>query len=96
MNHKICFSTQPVKQCPEGTHPVRSQNEEPISDYSSNEQQGSTGSAKKVPFACLDRSQPEARRLQRQVRQGLVVEKSDLPKPNFSEVVKQPTGCVRY
>lgn len=90
-NHKICFSVQPVMQCPEGTSPA-DQNDTDFDDDSTS--QSSNGS-KKIQFACLSRSSSEARRLQRQARKGVPV---NLPNqsPSFVEAVKQPTRCVAY
>jgi len=99
----ICFSTSPVKQCPEGTWPSEQDqtNNNGNDDYSSGEQQqggrqSSGPNTKKVQFACLPRSSPDARRLQRQARQGGVVEEVSGLQPSFVESVKQPTSCVRY
>jgi len=86
-NHKICFSAQPVKQCPEGTSSV-----DEVDETSQTQQQQQ---AKKIQFICLSRSSSEARRLQRQAREGVNV---DLPdqSPTFVEAVAQPTRCVAY
>jgi hypothetical protein len=88
-NHKICFSVQPVKQCPEGTSPA-DENNSSSEDYSQ-KQQGD----KKMQFACLSRSSSQARRLQRQARQGVIVDVSS-QSPSFVESVQQPTQCVAY
>lgn len=99
-NHMICFSIQPVKQCPEGTHPAQDQQQGQI-DYSNGSQeqqrqgQQQLQGQKKMQFACLPRSSIEARRLQRQARQGVVVDVSSYT-PSFVESVKQPQRCVRY
>jgi len=101
-NHMICFSTQPVKQCPEGTSSADQQQQQQEStnqDYSQEQQQQKNKQAgpgsKKVQFTCLPRSSIEARRLQRQARQGVVVDVSAY-QPSFVEAVQQPTRCVRY
>ncbi|KAI6212243.1 hypothetical protein M3Y99_01841300 [Aphelenchoides fujianensis] len=57
-NHKICFSTEPVKRCPRGTTPD--------DEAETNEKQ--------VQFFCMERSKSEGRRLLRQVRKGEIVE----------------------
>jgi hypothetical protein len=101
-NQMICFSTSPVKQCPEGTHPAQERDQQQqTSDYSggSSQEQKQQGQQKpgqkKMQFACLPRSSIEARRLQRQARQGVVVDVSAYT-PSFVESVKQPQRCVRY
>jgi len=105
-NNMICFSTQPVKQCPEGTHPAQQQQDQQQqqgNDYSGSsqeqqqrgQQQQQQPGQKKMQFSCLPRSSIEARRLQRQARQGAVVDVSSYT-PSFVENVKQPQRCVRY
>jgi len=76
-HHKLCFSTEPVKRCPRNSQPDENAKTE----------------EKNVKFFCLDRSSAEARRLQRQVRDGKIVE-SEGRNPSFNEVVEQPTKCV--
>lgn len=102
---KICFSMEPVKQCPRGTYPANEQD----SDFgygSSNEQSqqrnqkrekkdDKQGGSKKVKFACLNRSSEEARRLLREVRRGEVLDMSE-HKPTMTEQVQQPQKCRRY
>jgi len=85
-NHKICFSAQPVKQCPEGTRPT---------DDNEDDSGKSQKQKKMQQFICLSRSSTEARRLQRQARQGVNV---DLPNqsPSLVEAVAQPTRCLAY
>jgi len=56
--HKICFSSKPVKRCPSGT--TQDENSEP--------------KQVKVQFFCLNRSSTEARHLARQVRNGQIVD----------------------
>lgn len=46
----------------------------------------------KIQFFCLNRSTTEARRFQRQVRQGKIV-KSEDQQPSFFDNVEQPTRC---
>jgi hypothetical protein len=101
----ICFSTSPVKQCPEGTWPDNNNDQNQPNgdnDYSGEQQQqqqqgrpSPAQGGKKVQFACLPRSSLEARRLQRQARQGAVVDVSG-QQPSFVEAINQPTSCVRY
>jgi hypothetical protein len=92
-NHKICFSTKPVKQCPEGTTSAHNYQQ----DNSGERQQGQKSkSVVKMAFACLDRSSVDARRMARQARRGVVVELDSENQPNFREDVQQPERCVRY
>jgi len=72
--HQICFSTEPVKQCPRGYAPEEEEEK------------------KTVKFFCLERSSSEARRLQRQVREGRIVE-SEGHQQSFTEQFEQPTKC---
>jgi hypothetical protein len=99
-NHKICFSVDPVRQCPEGTTPAGADGQPQYGSASNEEdtpkqqpQQQKQG--KKMQFTCLPRSSVEARRLQRQARRGVVVDVSALS-PSFVENVKQPQSCIRY
>jgi len=103
-NHEICFSSQPVKQCPEGTSPVENQRQS--SGYGTDEdeerqqpsgqsQQQQQRGGKSVPFICLERSSLEARRLQRQARRGVNVDTSG-HQPSFTKPVKVPSACIRY
>lgn len=75
--HKVCFSTEPVKKCPQGTRPDEQSTEEAS-----------------VKFFCLERSSTEARRLQRQAREGKVIS-SEGRSPSFTEQVSQPTKCQK-
>ncbi|KAI1713929.1 lipoprotein amino terminal region domain-containing protein [Ditylenchus destructor] len=50
---------------------------------------------KKVQFACLSRSDPQVRQMQRQGRRGVVVEMSKY-QPSFVEPIQVPTRCVVY
>jgi len=100
-NHKICFSVEPVRQCPEGTTPAGADGQ-PQNGSASNEedtpkqqQQQQQKQGKKMQFTCLPRSSVEARRLQRQARRGVVVDVSALS-PSFVDNVKQPQSCIRY
>jgi hypothetical protein len=102
-NHKICFSLKPIKQCPEGTMPISSSsssNKDGGDEYSGadrdNDQQSSSGGRKeKVQFACLSRTSSEAKRLQRQAHNGVIVDIEN-QKPSFVETVQQPLRCVQY
>jgi len=49
---------------------------------------------KRVPFTCMERSSTEARRLQRQARQG--VADTSGKEPVFTQDVRVPGKCVRY
>jgi len=75
--HKVCFSTEPVKKCPQGTRPDEQSTEEAS-----------------VKFFCLERSSTEARRLQRQAREGKVISPEGRS-PSFTEQVSQPTKCQK-
>jgi hypothetical protein len=101
-NHKICFSLKPIKQCPEGTMPISSPSTKDGGDdeYSDtdrdNDQQSSSGDRKeKVQFACLSRTSSEAKRLQQQAHNGVIVDIEN-QKPSFVETVQQPLRCVQY
>jgi hypothetical protein len=87
---KVCFSQQTVKSCPKGTVPAASN-----SDYGSDEDQEQAQKTKKVKFACISRSSPDARRFLRQAREGRVLDVSELS-TSFQQVVKQPTECMRF
>ncbi|KAI6209112.1 hypothetical protein M3Y96_00186500 [Aphelenchoides besseyi] len=62
-NHKICFSTKPVKGCPRGTTP---------------DDEAETQSTS-VEFFCLERTSTDARRLLRQVRQDSLIDTAGRP-----------------
>lgn len=79
-NERICFSVQPIKQCPTGTFNV--QFEENIENVAPQK------------FACLLRSSSDARRLQRKVRQGKIADVTF--EPNFVYSLSVPVKCVRY
>jgi len=88
-NHKICFSVEPVKQCPEGTAPASNNNN------NNDDEDDDQSTDKKTQFACLSRSSIDARRLQRQARRGVIIDIPDQA-PSFIENVKQPLRCVQY
>jgi len=74
---KLCFSVKPIKSCPRGTVPDKEIEPKEV----------------KVQFFCLDRHSSQARRLQRQVRQGKIVDSSGF-QPSFYDDVEQPVKCV--
>jgi len=74
--HRLCFSTQPVKKCPRNSQPDENAEQKKIN----------------VEFFCLDRTSSEARRLQRQVRNGEQIE-AEGRAPSFTEQLKEPTKC---
>jgi hypothetical protein len=76
-SHKLCFSTEPVKRCPSGSRPDEEAKTEDLT----------------VKFFCLERQSSQARRLQRQVRNGEIVDGSS-HQPSFTEQIAQPTKCV--
>jgi len=76
-SHKLCFSTEPVKRCPKGSRPDEEAKTEDVT----------------VKYFCLERQSTQARRLQRQVRQGEIVDSSPF-QPSFNEEIAQPTKCV--
>jgi len=73
---KLCFSVKPVKKCPQGTVP----------------DEQSEPTEVKTQFFCLERHSAQARRLQRQARQGNIVDASGF-QPSFYDSVQQPTKC---
>lgn len=73
---KLCFSVKPVKKCPQGTTPDEQSEPQEV----------------KIQFFCLERHSAQARRLQRQVRQGKIVDPSNF-QPSFYDTVEQPTKC---
>ncbi|KAL3114222.1 hypothetical protein niasHT_014066 [Heterodera trifolii] len=86
-NHALCFSTEPVKQCPRGT--TTNQGEEA-------DQQHSGEKPKRVRFVCMDRAESEARRLTRQLRRGQrSVKVSGAHGESFTEEVDEPQQCWR-
>lgn len=93
-SHEVCFSKEPVKQCPSGTIPSNrfSTNSQEDQQDDDEEQNGTT---KTVGFACVSRSSPEARRLLRQIRQGEKVVEVSQRSVSFNEKVRQPEQCQR-
>jgi hypothetical protein len=105
---KICFSMEPVKQCPLGTFDETERKAWDFSDGSDNgyesdaqnnkkqQQKGGNKGWKTVQFACLDRSTSEARQLLREARLGEVLDMSN-HRASLTESVPQSSGrCVRY
>jgi len=76
-NHRVCFSKEPVAECPRRTMPHEKNQSE-----------------KKIKFACIERSQPEALKLTRLARQQ-VLDMSAYA-DSFVEVIKVPQLCVAY
>jgi hypothetical protein len=98
--HEICFSAEPVKQCPEGTTSAdQAGNQGYSSEEQSGQQQGGQqqrgSTTKRVTFICKDRSTSEARQLQRQVRREGVVHINGQT-PSFTKEVRVPGKCIRY
>lgn len=100
-SHAVCFSTKAVKQCPRGYFPYRVTS---TSDYESidsdsdetAQQQKKQMKTRKVSFKCMDRVEPEARRLMRQLRVGKrVVQVDDARGTSFTEQVAEPQRCWR-
>jgi len=75
-SQKLCFSSKPVMKCPQGM----------------SQDDNSESRQVKVEFFCVDRSSTQARRLQRQVRKGEIVDSSDY-KLSFVDNIEQPTKC---
>jgi len=93
---KICFSMTPVKQCPEGTSPTNQQSSDGSSEQQRGGQQqgGQERKTRKVAFTCFERSDSEARRLQRQARNG--VADTSGREASFTKQVPVPSKCIRY
>ncbi|KAI1725330.1 lipoprotein amino terminal region domain-containing protein [Ditylenchus destructor] len=83
--HKVCFSMNPVMQCPPGTHRAGLL-------QSNEEQQNET---KPVKFACLPRSDSQTRRMDHQVRHGEILDMSDYTL-SFMHNIREPSSCVVY
>uniref|UniRef100_A0A914HBT3 Vitellogenin n=1 Tax=Globodera rostochiensis TaxID=31243 RepID=A0A914HBT3_GLORO len=95
-NHAVCFSTQPVKQCPSGAYSYSSVS----SDYGSDEEEDSNDDeqqneqkSKRVSFVCMERADPETRRLLRLLRQGQRVVNVSGHGASFTETVNEPQQC---
>ncbi|KAL3079863.1 hypothetical protein niasHS_014145 [Heterodera schachtii] len=86
-NHALCFSTEPVKQCPRGTTTNRGEEAD---------QQQSEEKPKRVRFVCMDRAESEARHLMRQLRRGQrSIKVSGAQGESFTEEVDEPQRCWR-
>jgi len=81
--HKVCFSMNPVMQCPQGTHQVEQSDEEQRDEFNT------------VQFACLPRSDYMSRQLDRQARKGEILDMSGYT-PSFEERIREPTSCAVY
>ena len=89
---KVCFSTEPVKQCPPNTYPITEKN------------RGSffkriKGMEKPVPFICLNRSDDKTKILMRRVRNGNILNMTehDFQSSTTKTVqVQLPIECARY
>ncbi|KAL3119253.1 hypothetical protein niasHT_000197 [Heterodera trifolii] len=84
-NHAVCFSTRPVKHCPPDAYPYN-----PMNGYE--QQQPKT---KKVSFVCMERAEPETRRLLRLLRRGQRVVDVTARGSSFMENVNEPHQCWR-
>lgn len=81
---KVCFSMEPVNQCPRGTYPSNKANS---SDGKMEVKQIS------VKFTCLPRYDDQTHRLLRQARAGVVLEMNQ-QSPSLTETVYEPIKCV--
>ena len=101
LNHRICFSQQPVKQCPTGMMAIYDKNSsQQQEEGESRDQQDDDerDDGKKVHFNCLDRFSDEASRLKRQLGQGIKVVQTTAGRGRTSsmvEKVREPKKCVR-
>lgn len=100
MNHDICFSKKPVKQCPRGTVP----SDRTTSDFGSNSSSqqedddvdnNTEGETENVPYICMNRSSSEARRLLRQYRQGQRVLNVQSHGHSIVMPMQEPRTCRR-
>lgn len=98
MENDICFSKQPIKQCPMGTYPTgweyNNENEE-----ENNEKHFTT---KNIQFICMPRSDSEARYLLKQNRQQMMknnqqqqIELNNYKQHSLVEKVLEPKECRR-
>ncbi|KAI1731824.1 von willebrand factor type D domain-containing protein [Ditylenchus destructor] len=81
--HKVCFSMNPVMQCPPGTHRAEQSNEEQPNE------------SKSVKFVCLPRSDAQTRHMDHQARQGEILDMSDYTL-SFVQNIREPSSCVVY
>ncbi|CAD5212858.1 unnamed protein product [Bursaphelenchus okinawaensis] len=78
MKHKLCFSLSPVSQCPR-------------SQYADDDAAKKTES---VDFACIDRSEPEARRYMNLLKRNNVLSQAKDMKKTMSMEMELPTRCI--
>ena len=108
MENQICFSKQPIWQCPRGSYPngwyngeninekiQEIQQNQNIKDNTKNTQQNFT--TKNIAFICLQRSDLETRQLLRQYRQNenYQINMSAYSQHSFVEKVHEPKTCRR-
>uniref|UniRef100_A0A1I8BPT6 Vitellogenin domain-containing protein n=1 Tax=Meloidogyne hapla TaxID=6305 RepID=A0A1I8BPT6_MELHA len=98
MENEICFSKQPIKQCPSGSYPTgwdntgNNENQQENQESTKNE----NFTTKNVPFICLQRSDLETRQLLRQYKQNDYQIHMDAYKQHsFVEKVHEPKECRR-
>ncbi|KAI3415980.1 hypothetical protein GPALN_005538 [Globodera pallida] len=87
-SHAVCFSTRPVKQCPQGAQAYSSL----TNDYATGVEQNKS---KKVNFVCMERSEPETRRLLSLLRRGQRVVDVNARGASFTQNVSEPQQCWR-
>lgn len=96
MNHQICFSQVPVKQCPTGTVAIYKNNQSQEDEWENDNNKDDD--RKNVRFTCLSRSSPEARRLLRQMRNGNsddIGEQLEKRANSVAEKIREPKKCMR-
>uniref|UniRef100_A0A183C9B1 Vitellogenin n=1 Tax=Globodera pallida TaxID=36090 RepID=A0A183C9B1_GLOPA len=97
-NHAVCFSTEPVKQCPRGFSPYDSDyssDDDEVEQQQQQQQQQNVKKSKKVSFVCMDRAGSETRRLLRTLRRGQRVVNVSARGASFTETVDEPQQCWR-
>lgn len=98
MENEICFSKQPIKQCPMGTYPTGWEFEE-----EENKNANKHFTTKNIPFICMPRSDSEARNLLNQYRQLIgnnqqqqqQLELNNYKQHSIVEKVLEPKECRR-
>ena len=110
MENDICFSKQPIKQCPMGTYPTgwgyENEEEENTEEKQMNEQQKQQQlnnqhfTTKNIHFICMARSDSEARHLLHQYRQMSGINNQlDLNSykqhSSIVEQIQEPKACRR-
>uniref|UniRef100_A0A914LYJ6 Vitellogenin n=1 Tax=Meloidogyne incognita TaxID=6306 RepID=A0A914LYJ6_MELIC len=95
MENDICFSKQPIKQCPLGSYPTGWEFEE-------RENNSKHFTTKNIPFICLPRSDSETRNLLNQYRQLMKngnnqqqLELNNYKQHSIVEKVLEPKECRR-